>query len=488
MEKRAESGNNNQVAGPTKKIKTESASDDALLRLSPGHPSPSPMPAPGSDPSVTTASPSLSNFDKLVSLAAQRSDAANGASLSNQNDAAPLNLPSQTVPSPTASSLPLSLQRLQAMRQQQQQQQKQQEVQHSATQMSNSLPSAPQTSNANLSSTSYDQLIDVMGYSGVDLRAEEAFIQQNGSSWEDSHTASAIHAAGLVHGLYLNVYPLSNMVHRIARQYGLSVNAATLDYLSIATRMRFRNLLESMVRASRHRAWSTHQRSPPMYLETLPDGSRKAMYHEELISNPVKQLAGIEKAERIEEGNWRRMRIEREENEAAALEAGGDDGTPKGKKRTGTSSRNLSEDVRKRLADSTAMRHLGANNMASKYSWLQSPSTRTTASARVRDTTEPTSASNSPAPKANSALPKPKFAPSANRRGTAAQAAHAGAWSDVALRQAAQREQERVARSRVTLHDALSALEREHAGGAGSGAGRRVLYMAQAYGSGRCSL
>ena len=374
------------------------------------------------------------------------------------------------------------------MRQQQQQQQKQQEVQHSATQMSNSLPSAPQTSNANPSSTSYDQLIDVMGYSGVDLRAEEAFIQQNGSSWEDSHTASAIHAAGLVHGLYLNVYPLSNMVHRIARQYGLSVNAATLDYLSIATRMRFRNLLESMVRASRHRAWSTHQRSPPMYLETLPDGSRKAMYHEELISNPVKQLAGIEKAERIEEGNWRRMRIEREENEAAALEAGGDDGTPKGKKRTGTSSRNLSEDVRKRLADSTAMRHLGANNMASKYSWLQSPSTRTTASARVRDTAEPTSASNSPAPKANSALPKPKFAPSANRRGTAAQAAHAGAWSDVALRQAAQREQERVARSRVTLHDALSALEREHAGGAGSGAGRRVLYMAQAYGSGRCSL
>ena len=205
MEKRAESGNNNQGAGPTKKIKTESASDDALLRLSPGHPSPSPMPAPGSDPSVTTASPSLSNFDKLVSLAAQRSDAANGVSLSNQNDAAPLNLPSQTVPSPTASSLPLSLQRLQAMRQQQQQQQKQQEVQHSTTQMSNSLPSAPQTSNANLSSTSYDQLIDVMGYSGVDLRAEEAFIQQNGSSWEDSHTASAIHAAGLVHGLYLNV-------------------------------------------------------------------------------------------------------------------------------------------------------------------------------------------------------------------------------------------------------------------------------------------
>lgn len=488
MEKRADSGNTPQGAGPVKKIKTENASDDAVLRLSSGHPSPSPMPTPGTDSSATGVSAPLSNLDKLVSLAAQRSDAANGASLTTQNDATSLNLPAQTAPSPTASSLPLSLQRLQAMRQQQQQQQKQQEVQHTAPQMSNSLPGAPQTSNANPSSTSYDQLIDVMGYSGVDLRAEEAFIQQNGSSWDDSHTASVIHAAGLAHGLYLNVYPLSSMVHRIARQYGLSVNAATLDYLSIATRMRFRNLLESMVRASRHRAWSTHQRNPPMYLETQPDGSRKAMYHEELISNPVKQLAGIEKAERIEEGNWRRMRIEREENEAAALEAGSEDGTPKGKKRPGTSSRNLSEDVRKRLADSTAMRHLGANNMASRYSWLQSPSTRSTASSRVRDTTEQTTTTNSTAPKTNSALPKPKFAPSASRSGTAAQAAHAGAWSDVALRQAAQREQERVARSRVTLHDALSALEREHAGGAGSGAGRRALYMAQAYGSGRCSL
>ena len=96
MQKRAESGNTNQDAGPAKKIKTESASDDALLRLPPGHPSPSAMPAPGSDPSVTTASPSLSNFDKLVSLAAQRSDAANGASHSNQNDAAPLNPVSYT--------------------------------------------------------------------------------------------------------------------------------------------------------------------------------------------------------------------------------------------------------------------------------------------------------------------------------------------------------------------------------------------------------
>ncbi|MFQ3525167.1 hypothetical protein, partial [Escherichia coli] len=84
-----------------------------------------------------------------------------------------------------------------------------------------------------------------------------------------------------------------------------------------------------------------------MHAGFAPDGSRVPMYHEELLSNPTKQLAAIEKAERIEEGNWRRMRLEREEAEAAALEAAGgtgDDGTPgKKAKRPMTSSRNLSE-------------------------------------------------------------------------------------------------------------------------------------------------
>ena len=388
------------------------------------------------------------------------------------------------------------------MQQQQHQQQQQQQHQShlsrfsplpagqnqsSAQSQSTPQPSQGPASISNPQGSSYDQLIDVMGYSGVDLRAEEAFIQQNGAHWDDAHAASVINSAGLAHALYLNVYPLSSMVHRIAKQYGLKVDAATLDYLSVATRMRFRNLLESMIRASRHRAWSSHQRNPPMYSELLPDGSQKAMYHEEMLSNPMKQLAGIEKAERIEEGNWRRMRIEREENEAAAMEAGGDDATPKNKKRSSTSSRNLSEDVRKRLADSTAMRHLGANNVTSKYSWLQSPATRTPS--RVRETGEQQShqqqAESTSSPKTNSSLPKPKFAPSAGLRAPAAQAAHAGAWSDVAMRQAAKREQERIARARVTMHDALAALEREQAGGAGHGAGRRALYLAQAYGGSR---
>lgn len=333
----------------------------------------------------------------------------------------------------------------------------------------------------------FDNLIDVMGSSGVDLRAEEAFIQQNDSLWEESgRAAAALMSSGgsLGNGLYLNVYPLSGMVHRIAKRYGLRVDAATLDYLSIATRMRFRSLLETMVRASRHRAWSASQRPPPM------DGDRP-LYHEELLSNPVRQLAAVEKAERIEEGNWRRMRLEREEAEAAAAEAAaqaaaeGDDGK-RPKKPSGSSGRNLSEDVRKRLADSTAMRHLGGNNVANKYAWLQSPGLSRSTPRRSRDDegAQPSPAGSTPSGASN--LPKPKFAPMTPAGGARRPPMfQTGAWSDVATRQAAQKEQERAARARVTLHDALYALERENAAGAGSGAGRRALYVANAWNAGR---
>ncbi|WFD20108.1 hypothetical protein MCAP1_002352 [Malassezia caprae] len=479
MDKRQSPVGAHDESAQAKRIKMESSVEEVKA---PGTDSERTSPLPtGGDRSVPRVAESpltstMSNLDRLANLAAQRTESPNVNPLLFRADNPLLSTPTQAG---SVSSLPLSVQRLQAVRNAQAGGAVGSSPVLSGTGVSSNLMN---TSGAGGATSSYDQLVDVMGYSGVDLRAEEAFIQRSGSLWDDAQAASAISTAGMAHGLYLNVYPLSSMVHRIAKQYGLKVDAATLDYLSIATRMRFRNLLESMVRASRHRAWSTHQRRPPLHPGANPDGTRNPVFHEEMLSNPTKQLAAIEKAERIEEGNWRRMRLEREEMEAAALEAGGDDGSSKNKKRPSMSSRNLSEDVRKRLADSTAMRHLGANSVASKYSWLQSPGMRSTPRARDSDA----AASDSPSQK--STLPKPKFAPSASLRSSASQAAHAGAWSDVATRQAAQREQERVARARVTLHDALAALEREQAGGAGHGAGRRALYLAQAYGHGRGSL
>ncbi|WFD31760.1 hypothetical protein MSPP1_002799 [Malassezia sp. CBS 17886] len=431
-------------------------------------------PAPGSA--------GLSNLDRLANIAAstQRSDGA-GTPLGFRMEPSLLQTPTSA-----QSHLPLSLQRLQAMRQA-----------HAA-----GSPAGHSPAYAGVGTPQqplFDNLVDVLGYSGVDLRAEEAYVQQQSDSlWdESSRSAAAVLGGGTGHGLYLNVYPLSSAVHRVAKQYGLKVDAATLDYLSIATRMRFRNLLEGMVRASRHRAWSSHQRAPPMRPGETPQAPLRPMYHEALLSNPVRQLAAVEKAERIEEGNWRRMRLEREEAEAAALEAaaasgsaeGTQPGTPGAAKRakrpSGVSGRNLSEDVRKRLADSTAMRHLGANNVTSKYSWLQTPGVRgaTPRAAREKDADAESPSAKSGSGAANH-LPKPKFAPQAPA-GTRSMLTPTGAWSDVTTRQAVQREQERVARARVTLHDAFSALERENAAGVGRGSGSRSLYIAQAWGPGR---
>lgn len=482
MEKRAEGERHS--ARQAKKIKTEHAKEKQNKRksVSPAPKSSTPAPRKGTTPPPTEApraeaeataasstpapaastpagNTSVSNLDRLANIAAntQRTDA---------NTPLAYRMDSSLLQTPTGSgNLPLSLQRLQAMRNGQ------------------ASPMASTPTSAGSNAPAFDHLVDVMGFSGVDLRAEEAFIQQ-GSLWEDaSQTASAVLSnAGMGQGLYLNVYPLSAMVHRVAKRYGLKVDAATLDYLSIATRMRFRNMLEAMVRVSRHRAWSSYQRPAPL------DADGNAMYHEAITSNPSKQLSAIEKAERIEEGNWRRMRLEREEAEAAAQEAaaaGEDPNTPganakRGKRPLGTSGRNLSEDVRKRLADSTAMRHLGANNVASKYAWLQSPGMRATPRA-------PRESDDQEANTSGGSLPKPKFAPQtpAPAARLAPTQPQAGVWSDVATRQAAQKEQERVAKARVTLRDALTALEREEAGGAGRGSGGRALYIARAWGRGR---
>lgn len=463
----------------------------------------SPVQVPGALQSPATGAGSgLSNLDRLANIAAhtQRNDLGGSTPLSIRTDTSSL------LQTPTGSGTPTGLllalqQRLNAMHAQQQQQQQQLAAGHPPGQ------STPGSAGAGAAQPDFDKLVDVMGFSGVDLRAEEAYIQLHDPLWEDSsRLASNVlsNSSGAGHGLYLNVYPLASLVNRVARRYGLQVDAATLDYLSVATRMRFRNLLESMVRVSRHRAWTSNQRTPAMVADA-PGAEPHPVYHEAMVSNPVKQLAAIEKAERIEEGNWRRMRLEREEAEAAEAAAAkaaapGEEGAAQGaqgaskksKRPPGVSSRNLSEDVRKRLADNTAMRHLGGNSVTSKYSWLQSPGLARGGSMPRKDGDRAGSpggereASGGEA----SSLPKPKFAPmnAANARRSSfglSSALHTGAWSDVAMRQAAQREQERAAKARVTLRDALFALEREQAGGAGRGSGQRALYVAEAYGRGR---
>ena len=346
----------------------------------------------------------------------------------------------------------------------------------------------------------FDSLVDVMGASGVDLQAEEEAIQRR-ELMEQSQNARDKGAQPDDDELFLQVYPLAYKVHTLAQEHGLSVDAAVLNYLSLAARTRLKNVLETMIASSRHRSWSSHQHPPPLY----PSNSQP-MYHEQILSDPIKQLAALEKAERGDEARRRRERLARDE-ESSALAAGygadGDmdmddgTGTPKGDGRKrpkkigpGVAARNMSEDVRKRLADSTAMRNLGGGS--SKYSWLSGGSSfPSTFSPLGGKKAKAEAAAGGETP---SRLPKPKFAPqpavsnwsgvSATEAGSSEAgskaAASTGAWGDVTARQAAKEEEERQARLKVTLRDALFALEYERKAGAGHGSGEALLYRIRA--------
>ncbi|KAE8221419.1 hypothetical protein CF319_g5219 [Tilletia indica] len=493
-----------------------------------------------------------------------------------------------------------------------------------------------------------DSLTDVMGSAGVDLRAEEEAMQSQTRYGAHSHhqTASNNHAyaSGSSQpkrssgGLFLEVYPLSMKVHSIAAMHGLGVEPDVLNYLSLTARTRFRNLAEAMIAAARHRIWSTaHARPPPLYPVEDPSEEPKPMYHEQLISDPTKQLSAIEKAEREEEARARRRRAARVEREAAeqaflaalleeeksgrgtgggaasssknAMEGvvngdgskkagqvsngshaagsdkkggnagggtssstgnaeagskskkskagadgaagGGKDGPsdgPKKKKQkknpagaaagadgaaasgavagasgAGTGTRvskkyNLSEDVQKRLTDSTATQLIGGK----AYGWMSGSAGGAGAGGKGKKGAKEPVKSKLPAPRFGSDSAKkaggiedgdgdyeeeggaggssrargskkdvtPVLPPSSKRTDSnsspskphhASGSGSVGAWGDVAARKAAREEADRQRRLRVQMRDALFVLEEEVAGGVqGRGAGANALMKARA--------
>ncbi|PWN50281.1 hypothetical protein IE53DRAFT_344423 [Violaceomyces palustris] len=369
----------------------------------------------------------------------------------------------------------------------------------------------------------FDSLVDVMGSAGVDLQAEEEAIQQRELLENSASTANQAEGRSQGDELYLQVYPLAFKVHTIAQKHGLGVDAAVLNYISLATRTRFRNLIEAMITSSRHRSWSSHHHPAPTFRNGGP------MYEEVIRSDPQRQLAALERAEKGDEVIRRRARAERDESlsspsssfllDGSSADQGVDGGfsTPRGgmdeKKKLkrmgpGVLARNLSDDVRKRLADSTAMRNLGGST--SKYSWLQTGATfggsfssplqskgkfKTNGGGLTSGDGDTT-----PTPNRVVSLPKPKFAPQAPapkggdsdlgsvgqgpltrpaegpEAGAGQTTSTPGAWGDVSARQAAKEEEDKKARLRVTIRDALFALEYERSAGVGRGSGESILY------------
>lgn len=363
------------------------------------------------------------------------------------------------------------------------------------------------------------------------------------------------------------------MVHRTSSSYDINdVDPEVLNILSAGARVRFRNLLEGMVRAARHRGWSDAEREPP-----LEEGSRgkkdgkqkekRPLYHEELLSDPSKWLRALEKAERGQEAVMRRkraqLRAERERREAeraagvstplvskdganddSTMDGGAGDDTEEGgssrkKAKLATnasnsanggggsgsapgsgdgttgpstptaappastttasmSAKNMSDDVRRRLANNTAARALGSLG-GSMPKWMTMGGGAGAGAGRGGFGSVGGEGGMSPA----SNLPKPRFAPQppaqqqeGNQAGWArAPSGKAGSpiagegtvnpqgWGDLSLRALAKQEEERKKRKRVLLSDAFHALEMERRnGGGGSSGGDRVVMRWRALG------
>lgn len=371
-----------------------------------------------------------------------------------------------------------------------------------------------------------DQLQDVLGSSGVDLRAEEnAMYRRNlaniPNSMEQARNAEEERASAF----YLELMPLSYRVHKIAQMNGLQVDADVLQHISLASKIRFRNLIESMVNASRHRQWSSHLRPPPMYAK-----GKSAMYHEEIEEDPSKLLSVLARVEKAQEQAARQRRLQREEQEASLANSAGRgetedstmaDGTQNGSqqgsqanangqanatqssadgansqedakrkmKKPGisTAARNMTEDKRLRLANNTAAQAMGLS--AGSKAWM------------FGGAGLPKDVNKAKGGKSGSSLPAPRFGAKAkdaqdalDENTTAAQSGangsnsfasssiNPGGWGDLAARQRHREEEERRQMRLVNLDDALHALEMERRGGAGRGSGERVLYATRALG------
>lgn len=290
-----------------------------------------------------------------------------------------------------------------------------------------------------------------------------------------------------------------------------------------------------MISASRHRNWASHEREPPSWREGAgEDEDPTPMYHIAVDSRPAAQLAVLERVERVEEQRARKLRVEREEREAnpllaaaAAASAGTGDGdsemadgsggpsTPRGdaaaRKKIGATqaAKNMSEDVRRRLANNTAARQLGG---ASTPKWMSMAATSNSAlngSPLASRSTDDGDGSGGAG--AGSSLPKPRFAPLAGASlgkalpgtpgggakwsglapsnlsssagsGTPASGVKTSGWADLGARQRQQEEERRRQLLMVSLPDALHALEMERAAGKGRGSGEKALFRARALG------
>ncbi|KAJ1656272.1 hypothetical protein IWQ61_004118 [Dispira simplex] len=255
--------------------------------------------------------------------------------------------------------------------------------------------------------TDFDPISDVMGYAGVDLREEsEGLFLDHQRRLTTGTRPGGDGGAGGEGGegvdrskqqAFLDLRPLRHTVETIMNKFHLSqVDDDTLNYLALATEDRLRTLVEQMVQASKHRTRS-HNLAPP----TL-DEQGHPLYQIAVHQDVRKQLMALERVDKEQERQWKLHVLGREQRmhgpteEAIAGDAARSQATvpmsrtasgaaPSGdsplaakvtKRRrrepasavSGVLARSMSEDIRNKITNQTALLSVGAV----RRSWMMS--------------------------------------------------------------------------------------------------------------------
>lgn len=248
------------------------------------------------------------------------------------------------------------------------------------TSLSSVRPPVPNESRSNgedSKAVDFDNLTDVMGSVGVDLREESENIMRsvhgsvglraNSSLTEDSGSRTLDHFAPPP---FVEASNLDWILSRITSKYSISeVSPEVLELLSLAVEERVRSLLEQIIKTSKHRALAQQSYpTPPL------NDNGKPIYKVMVNKDPRKQIQALERADKDRVRKYY-LRLQ----EGSHLD---DEGEPRSKKsknkRDGfsgltatASARNMSEESRKANANQTT--HMFTGGL--RKSWMLASTT-----------------------------------------------------------------------------------------------------------------
>lgn len=223
----------------------------------------------------------------------------------------------------------------------------------------------------------FDNLTDVMGSAGVDLREESENIMRSvhGSVGLRSNS-SLTEVSGLrtldsfVPLPFVEIPSLNQILLQITKKYDVSeISPEVLELLSLAVEERVRGLLDQMIKTSKHRvlAQQTYP-TPPL------NDIGKPIYKVMVNKDPRKQLQALE---RVDKDRVRKYYLRLEEG--SQIDEDGESRSKKSKNRRDASSgltatasaRNMSEESRKANANQTT--HMFTGGL--RKSWMLASTT-----------------------------------------------------------------------------------------------------------------